>query len=62
MNLISKCIKNIFVYGVVYIENNKKFIIIIKNKLILKISLIILRLILINMNDIFPGDGIIFKK
>jgi len=34
----------------------------IKNKLILKISLIILRWILINMNDIFPGDGIIFKK
>ena len=34
----------------------------IKNKLILKISLIILRRILINMNDIFMGDGIIFKK
>ena len=35
-NLISKCIKNIFVYVVVYIKNNKKFIINIKNKLILK--------------------------
>ena len=34
----------------------------IKNKLILKISLIFLRWFLINMNDIFPGDGMIYKK
>ena len=62
MNLISKCIKNIFVYGVVYIENNKKFIIIIKNKLILKIYLIFLGCIFNKWGLYIPGDGIIFKK
>jgi len=45
MNLICKCIKNILVYVVVYIKNNKKFIMNIKNKLILKICLIFLRYI-----------------
>ena len=62
MNLISKCIKNIFEYGVVYIKKKKKFIIIIKNKLILKIYLLFLRYIFNKWGLYILGDGIIFKK
>ena len=53
--------KYICICGGIY-KNNKKFIINIKNKLILKYFLYFWDVFLINEGYIFPGDGIIYKK